>query len=404
MFLSRIRKCSDSVRKRAPWQCGHGVVFTNWLCHRETVFLRQRIQRPEQQCVLVFSENGDAAGFDGFVPVGNHLVDVDFRDDAQAVAIFACTVGRIEGEGVRFGFRVGNARGGAHQKLAVVLHLLGLVVEDHDGTLAVFHRDLHAVGEPLLRIIRHGEVIDRQLDIVDFVTIDLHAHDKGFHRAIDTHAGESLLADVLEQFAIMTLAPLHHRSEQRDGMTLVTLQNQVYELLFGIVDHLLLRVVGVGVGHAGVEQAQEVINLRDRAHRGTRVLVDGLLFDGNHRVEAGNLINVGMLHVADEMTGVRGVGLHIAALSLGVDGVKRQRRLATPAQSGDDHQLLLRDCQRHIFQIVLTRTRDNKRVLRLYVLHFFHDRFLILGRQRYNFFHSPSLAKPFAMIVRSLRT
>src|ERR1019366_3063682 len=42
----------------------------------------------------------------------------------------------------------------------------------------------------------------------------------------------------------------------------------------------------------------------------------------------------------------------------GINRVERERRLAAPAQAGDDHQLVARDVQREVFQVVLTRAAD----------------------------------------------
>ena len=112
----------------------------------KAILLRKGLQRSEQQCVLVFSKNSDATSFDRLVFVRNHLVDVYFRDAAQSVAIFTRTVWRVERKRVGFRLRIRDARSGTHQELAVILHLFGLIVKDHNGALAIFHRNLHAVG------------------------------------------------------------------------------------------------------------------------------------------------------------------------------------------------------------------------------------------------------------------
>jgi hypothetical protein len=47
-------------------------------------------------------------------------------------------------------------------------------------------------------------------------------------------------------------------------------------------------------------------------------------------------------------------------LSLGIDGVESQRRLATPADAGDDYQGVAWYGKVDVFQVVLSSTKDLK--------------------------------------------
>ena len=87
-------------------------------------------------------------------------------------------------------------------------------------------------------------------------------------------------------------------------------------------------------------------------HAGTALL------DGDGRREALDEIHLRLLHLIEELAGVGGEALDVFALALGVDRVERERRLAAAAQAGDDHQLVARDFQREILEVVLTRAAD----------------------------------------------
>ena len=123
------------------------------------------------------------------------------------------------------------------------------------------------------------------------------------------------------------------------------------------VHHLVLfdqlaRGGGVGLADAGVEEFQELVDLGAGAHGGARVVRIHLLFDGDGGREAGDALHVGLVEAAHELSCVGTQALHIAALSLGIQGVEGQRRLARPRQARDDHQLVLRNPQTNAFQVV----------------------------------------------------
>ena len=91
-------------------------------------------------------------------------------------------------------------------------------------------------------------------------------------RPVDAVALEPFALDVLDELAVLALAPLHCRRQQGDGAPCV-LRQQVFDDLLG----RLLRdgdVVVGAVGHAGAreQQAQVVIDLRQRADGGPGVL------------------------------------------------------------------------------------------------------------------------------------
>ena len=66
-------------------------------------------------------------------------------------------------------------------------------------------------------------------------------------------------------------------------------------------------------------------------------------------------VDVGLLHLLEELPGVGGERLDVAALALGVDGVEGERGLARAGQPGDDHQLVARDLDVDVLEVVLAR-------------------------------------------------
>src|SRR4030095_5920445 len=74
-------------------------------------------------------------------------------------------------------------------------------------------------------------------------------------------------------------------------------------------------------------------------------------------------VDVRLLHLPEELTGVRAQRLDVPSLPLGVDRVERQRRLAGPRESGEHDQRVARQLQREVPQVVLTGAMDNEGIL-----------------------------------------
>ena len=106
---------------------------------------------------------------------------------------------------------------------------------------------------------------------------------------------------------------------------------------------------------AGEEQAQVVVDLGDGADGRARVAAGALLVDRDGGREALDLVDVGLLHLAEELARVGRERLDVAALSLGVDRVEGERRLARAGEAGDDDQLVARDLDVDVLEVVLAR-------------------------------------------------
>ena len=113
---------------------------------------------------------------------------------------------------------------------------------------------------------------------------------------------------------------------------------------------------------ARVEQPQVVVDLGDRADGRARVARRRLLVDRDRRRQALDEVDVGLVHLAEELPGVRRQRLDVAALALGVDRVERQRRLARARQTGEHDQLVAREHEVDVAEVVLARPADDDRV------------------------------------------
>jgi hypothetical protein len=82
------------------------------------------------------------------------------------------------------------------------------------------------------------------------------------------------------------------------------------------------------------------------------------LVNGYSRAKPLDVINIRFLHLPQKLTGIGRKGLYIAALSLSIDGVERQRTFSGAGNAGDDHQFVPGDNDIYILKIVLPGTLD----------------------------------------------
>ena len=67
------------------------------------------------------------------------------------------------------------------------------------------------------------------------------------------------------------------------------------------------------------------------------------LFDRDRGREAIDMIDQRLLHLADELPGVRAEAFDVAPLAFGIDRVHRERGLAGAAGAAEDGHLIARD-------------------------------------------------------------
>src|SRR5581483_10173978 len=171
--------------------------------------------------------------------------------------------------------------------------------------------------------------------------------------AVDLHPREALVAQLLEEVAILALAIAHDRSVDREAGAL----REGEDLLDDRVDRLPRDRTpahgAVGSPHPCVEEAQVVVDLGDRPDRRARVARGRLLVDRDRRREAVDRVDVRLLHHLQELPRVGGERLDIPPLPLGVDRVEGEARLPGPRESGDADQALARQADGDVLEVVL---------------------------------------------------
>ena len=115
----------------------------------------------------------------------------------------------------------------------------------------------------------------------------------------------------------------------------------------------------MGSADAGVQEPEIVVDFRRGADRGARVLGRGLLIDGDRRRKAVDAVEVGLVHLAEELARVCREAFDVSALPLCVDGVEREARFAAARKARDDDQLIAWNGDIDVLQIMLAGSADD---------------------------------------------
>ena len=184
--------------------------------------------------------------------------------------------------------------------------------------------------------------------------------------AVHAHAGKAFRLELLELVLLRAFLQLHQRREHHEAGALGQAQDVGDDLVRRPCLDGTAAARTVHASQPGIEDAQEVVDLRHRAHRGARVAGCALLLKGDGRGKALDLLHVRLVHLRQELSGIGRKRFHIAALPLGVDDVESQRGLAGPRRAADHHQLITGDIQTDVPQVVLPGMLD------VYAVRVFH--------------------------------
>src|SRR6202042_464984 len=137
--------------------------------------------------------------------------------------------------------------------------------------------------------------------------------------AVDPDAREALLGDLLEKLRVLAFAAAHERREQLDPRSLGQLRDRIDDLLARLRADLAPALVTMRRSDARVKQAQIIVNFGDGADRRTRIARGRLLIDRDRGREALDVVDVGLLHLPQELPSVRRQGADVAALPFRID-------------------------------------------------------------------------------------
>src|SRR5579884_2645278 len=332
-----------------------------------------RVGRRITAAAEVLRPRHDRAVGDRFRAVRDHLPRIDLDLHAEAAARRARAERRVEREQPRLEVLERDAARRARERLAerrldpVFRRLLGAgvdarLVQHRDDPARKAQRGLDGVGEPPANVGLHDQAVDDDLDGVLALLVELDLVAQLANLAVDADAREALLGDLLEQLRVLALPPANHVREELDARPFGELHDLVDDLLGALRGDFTPALVAVRDPDPRIEQAQVVVDLGHRPDRRARVARRRLLVDRDRRREALDVVDVGLLHLPEELPRIRRERLDVAPLPFRVDRVEGERGLARSGQPGDDDQPVAREREVDVLEVVLARALDDDRI------------------------------------------
>ncbi|OPZ09122.1 MAG: hypothetical protein BWZ08_00672 [candidate division BRC1 bacterium ADurb.BinA292] len=289
---------------------------------------------------------------------------VDLGQRAQAVAARAGAeraVERKHARGELDDLRAVNRTGHA---LAEGDLLAGLIAGsgealDEREAVGLLQRGLDRVGQPLADLRRDDKAVDDDRDVVLEALVERDRLVNQVDFGVDLDALEALARGLLEELLVFALAAAHDGGHNENFRPLGPIQDLVDDLLDGLLLERPAADRTVRAADVGIEDAQVIVDFGDGADGRAGIAADGLLLDRNRRAEPLDMLDVGFVHLVEELAGVGGERLDVAALAFGVNRVEGERALARAGQAGHDGQRLARDGDVDVFEVMLRGAGDD---------------------------------------------
>ena len=223
---------------------------------------------------------------------------------------------------------------------------------DDDDVVGQVERHLDRVGQPALDAATHNQPIDNDVDRMVLPAIERDVLLERPELSIDPGLGESPPSQRRQLLLELAFPAANNRRQHVQALVLRVQHHHVDDALERLAGDRLPAIRAVRYADVGEEETEVVVDFGDGADGRARVRPGRLLLDGDGRRQTVDQIDVRLLHLLEELPGVGGQRLDVAALPLGVNGVEGERRLARTRQAGDDHQLVARDVDVDILEVM----------------------------------------------------
>ena len=306
--------------------------------------------------------------------VGDDQLWVDLHPGAEPGAVRAGAPGRVEAERPRLELVERQVVVQAREVLGVHPRPVRVVVrqvdevEDDDAAREP-EGGLHRVGQPPPGGVLDRQPVDDHLDVVLLVLLQRRQRGRVVrdlvqpdHGAVHPGPGVALGLQLLEQLGVLALASADDRGQHLEPGSLLQLQDPVDDLLRGLPGDRPPADGAVRLAGPREQQPEVVVHLGDGADGGAGVAAGRLLVDGDGRGQPVDKVHVGLVHLTEELPGIRRQRLHVAPLALGEDRVERQAGLAGTGQPGEHDQGVAREVKRDILEVVLACAANDKPV------------------------------------------
>ena len=317
--------------------------FDEWGVYRE-IELRGIVDKAVAPYTHFFSvPTGDSVIINGFRFVWDNQVGVDTDDIPETFTSRTGTDRVVEIEEMFAWF---------HKANAIHLETLGehfIIAVDVQSTLAVSFEDggLYRVSKTVRRgrFAIYYYTVYQQIDMLFEYSVVSNLLACGgsqtHHIAIIQQAGESLALPYI-QLLLQCSVFQNNRRNQIDACSIRLRCHRVHYIAYALAAYFFAANRRVGMSDTGKKEFEIIVYLGACSYSGTWVVTAHFLLNGNSRRNTFYLVHFGFLHTPEELACVGTQALYIAALPLGIERIKRQRRFAATAHTCNHNKLITR--------------------------------------------------------------
>ena len=179
------------------------------------------------------------------------------------------------------------------------------------------------------------------------------------HNTVNTNARKSFFSQIFKELDVLALATQNNRSQDIGSTSLTSLEDFIGNLICCLALNNATALRAVRSTHASIQKAQVIVDFCYSTDGRARISGSGLLVNRHSWRKTVNRVKIWLIHLSQELTGIAGQGLNVAALSLCVNGVEGKARLARTRKSRNNYQLITRDININVLQVVLSCTTDS---------------------------------------------
>lgn len=156
--------------------------------------------------------------------------------------------------------------------------------------------------------------------------------------AIDADADVAILGQLFELLAVRSFSPANDRSQDHDAivrLAQLAVENSLDYLFAGLSRDGIAAFRAMRDADRRVDDPEVVVNFGDGADRRTRRARRRFLLDGDRRGKAFDDVDLGALHLIEELPRVSGERFYVTPLALRINGVEGQRGFSGAGKTGN---------------------------------------------------------------------
>lgn len=176
--------------------------------------------------------------------------------------------------------------------------------------------------------------------------------------AINSRTDKSRLADLLKDIPMTAFSPNNHRREDHHLPTFAHCENALDDRRDTLLRNWHVAFRTVRLPCPCIKQSQVVVDFRCRRKRASNSSGADFLIDTDRRRQPHNRIDVRAFQLRKVLPSSRGKAFEIATLTFCKHRVECERTLSAAANSGDHNQLVARNVDVDVLQIVNSCASD----------------------------------------------